>query len=805
MAGNNLFGGLNSGDPAKYKKVGDEATKRERAEQLDARVAEFLKRKQDIEWAKAALPFVEEETRLNSDIFDLSLNASRLKEIKEKANYIIEKKKQDDEAALKKRIDELDERIAALDKEPRSVAWAERALKVVEKEEKQNADIIKSIKNATKINVIKAEAVKIIEKDIADKAAAKKAAEEEAKRQAAAKKAEEERLAAIKKAEAERAAKEKEEKRIADSAADIDKLIFDLSKAPKGVYWCEDVKNAQNLVKNLELKIRSRCKNLAVLDELAVIAKKVSLAYTIDEKILAFSDDFERGNADYNAVLKFEKTITDSVRPYLKESQKLNKLLKIAKDGIKAEEDRQKELRRQAAEKKAAEEKLQKEIIDYNKKLDAFITSCQNRHAKYYEAESFFASVPARVLPYLDKDKVKSLKTEAERYIKNQEAVKQSAAEKEAKIDEVLPAFKADKNGKTTDVMRVYHSLTSAEKKLISENKISALEAAYKEACDINDKAIEKMKKEREEKEAREARKQRQAEIKRIKAYNRKKRLPVTLPILAAVLLLVIAIGVSVFVPNLRLPLVSAACVVAYGVMWFLFECKVGNGGKNVAVLAVLHAVNPFLIIASIIFSALGGEYAYLAVAFGAAAFSAYLFGAIFSEEETVCSSSLMLGVSVVVTAIAVGLGFFEAGWTRGMVIGFPCLVAFVPHFVLVCIHKFENYNVEGSDSVILVFLHIIIVLGFGVMGIVGSVNFPGYMVFLNAAALINAVLMLIAACFVINDIDDGITAPVAVIGAIFLVVAFAVGIYQSIVHVKAYTEATEILRAAKQLISILK
>ena len=801
MAGNNLFGGLNSGDSAKYKKVGEQAAKRERAEQLDARIDKFLSEKQDIEWAKAALSFVEEETRLNSDVFDMSLNASRLKEIEEKANYIIEKKKKDEAEALKKRIDELDERIAALDKEPRSVAWAERALKTIEKEEKQNADIVKSIKNAEKLGEMKAQAERIIKADIAEKEAAKKAAEEEAKRQAAAKKAEEERKAVEKKAEAERAAKEKEEKRIADSAADIDKLIFDLSKASKSVYWCEDVKNAQNLVKNIELKIRSKCKNLAILDELASIAKKVSAAHMIDEKILAFSDDFERGNADYNAVVKFEKTITDSVRPYLKEAETLNKLLKIAKDAIQAEDDRQKELRRQLAEKKAAEEKLQKEIIAYNKKLDAFIVSCQNRHAKYYEAENFFASVPERVLPYLDKDKVKELKTESERYIEKQEALKQSAAEKEAKIDEILPAFKADKKGNAAGVKALYQSITAAEKKLIPEEKTSALAAIANEACDILNKEEEREKKEREERLAREKREKQQAEIKRIKAYNRKKRLPVTLPILAAVLLLIIATGVSFFVPNLRLPLVSAACVVAYGVMWFLLEWKTGNGGKNTAVLAILHAVNPFLIIASIVFSAMGGEYSYLAVAFGAAAFLAYLFGTMFSEEETICIASLMLGVSVVVTAIAVGLGFFEAGWARGMVIGFPCLVAFVPLFVLVCIHKFENYNVEESDTVLLVFLHIIMVLGFGVMGIVGSVNFPGYMVILNAATLINAVLALISTAFLLDDTFDDLQTPVVVIGAIFLTVVFAIGIYQSIVHVKAYTEAAQIISILKQLI----
>ena len=187
MAGNNLFGGLNSGDSSKYKKAGEQAAKRERAEQLDARIDKFLAKKQDIEWAKEALSFVDEETKLNSDIFDLSLNASRLKEIKDTANYIIEKKKKDEAEASKKRVDGLDERIAELNKEPRSVAWAERALVTFEKEEEQNADIIKSIKNYAKIKTIKAEAEKIIEKDIAEKEAARKAEEAEKRRIAAEK------------------------------------------------------------------------------------------------------------------------------------------------------------------------------------------------------------------------------------------------------------------------------------------------------------------------------------------------------------------------------------------------------------------------------------------------------------------------------------------------------------------------------------------------------------------------------------------------------------------------------------------
>ena len=57
MAGNNLFGGLNSGDSSKYKKAGEQAAKRERAEQLDARIDKFFGEKARYRMGKRSVIF----------------------------------------------------------------------------------------------------------------------------------------------------------------------------------------------------------------------------------------------------------------------------------------------------------------------------------------------------------------------------------------------------------------------------------------------------------------------------------------------------------------------------------------------------------------------------------------------------------------------------------------------------------------------------------------------------------------------------------------------------------------------------
>ena len=927
MAGNNLFGGLNSGDSSKYKKAGEQAAKRERAEQLDARIDKFLAKKQDIEWAKEALSFVDEETKLNSDIFDLSLNASRLKEIKDTANYIIEKKKKDEAEALKKRVDGLDERIAELNKEPRSVAWAERALMTFEKEEEQNADIIKSIKNYAKIKTIKAEAEKIIEKDIAEKEAARKAEEAEKRRIAAEKKAEEERQAAAKKAEEERIAKEKEEKRISESAADIDKLIFDLSRAQKSAYWCEDVKNAQKIVNKLDIKIRAKCKNLAVLIELGNIAQRISEAYSIDEQILTLIDDCTRNEKKYYAVIELDKKITDSIRPYLKNAEKLKTLLKKAKDYAKKEEDKEaakkaaeEEKRRIAAEKKAEEEKFSQDIDKYRKLLDDFILEAKSNNDKYYEAEDFLSSIPERVLKYLDEKKLYELKSNARWYVSVDGEQRQAAAEKEKKIEEVLKAFKEAPRENYEGVICTYRDLTDNNRKHISPFALDGLQQAYNSAVKIRDQV------KYEEAEAKRKRELDELAMSN-KREKRAKKIRTALFIVLSLLIVGAAVGMAYFVPSIRgwvvaggaflftiftfivlsglfgrplgmvfpiivhilAVIVSAVCIVIfcaesalvplliligieafmlivfavvnasrrlwsvigililasiaavvalsaykvldvdfgkifgninvsgaslnigvcavavliYAIIWFRLEARYGRN-ESVAVLAAVNVINPFVLIACIVLSAMGGEYVPAGVACGIGAFLAYLSCCTVGKEgNNSLVATGMLGVSVVIASASVGLSFFEAGWTRGLVIGFPCLVSFMPFFVAFFV---KIYNRDITHWAPLCFVLTVLGVGLGVMAIVGSVNYPGYMVFLNCASLFYAVLAVVS-LFVLGayDADFAPAAGLAIFIVVFLLVAVPISIVQIVGHVKAYNGAAEILRAAKQFISILK
>ena len=927
MAGNNLFGGLNSGDSSKYKKAGEQAAKRERAEQLDARIDKFLAKKQDIEWAKEALSFVDEETKLNSDIFDLSLNASRLKEIKDTANYIIEKKKKDEAEALKKRVDGLDERIAELNKEPRSVAWAERALVTFEKEEEQNADIIKSIKNYAKIKTIKAEAEKIIEKDIAEKEAARKAEEAEKRRIAAEKKAEEERLAAARKAEEERIAREKEEKRISESAADIDKLIFDLSRAQKSAYWCEDVKNAQKIVNKLDIKIRAKCKNLAVLIELAGIAQRISEAYSIDEQILTLIDDCARNEKKYYAVIELDKKITDSIRPYLKNAEKLKTLLKKAKDYVKKEEDKEaakkaaeEEKRRIAAEKKAEEEKFSQDIDKYRKLLDDFILEAKSNKDKYYEAEAFLSSVPERVLKYLDEKKLYELKSNARWYVSVDGEQRQAAAEKEKKIEEVLKAFKEAPRENYEGVICTYRDLTDNNRKYISPFALDGLQQAYNSAVKIRDQV------KYEEAEAKRKRELDELAMSN-KREKRAKKIRTALFIVLSLLIVGAAVGMAYFVPSIRgwvvtggaflftiftfivlsglfgrplgmvfpiivhilAVIVSAVCIVIfcaesalvplliligieafmlivfavvnasrrlwsvigililasiaavvalsaykvldidfgkifgninvsgaslnigvcavavliYAIIWFRIEARYGRN-ESVAVLAAVNIINPFVLIACIVLSAMGGEYVPAGVACGIGAFLAYLSCCTVGKEgNNSLVATGMLGVSVVIASASVGLIFFEAGWTRGLVIGFPCLVSFMPFFVAFFV---KIYNRDITHWAPLCFVLTVLGVGLGVMAIVGSVNYPGYMVFLNCASLFYAVLAVVS-LFVLGayDADFAPAAGLAIFIVVFLLVAVPISIVQMVGRVNAYNGTAEILRAAKQFISILK
>ena len=96
--------------------------------------------------------------------------------------------------------------------------------------------------------------------------------------------------------------------------------------------------------------------------------------------------------------------------------------------------------------------------------------------------------------------------------------------------------------------------------------------------------------------------------------------------------------------------------------------------------------------------------------------------------------------------------------------------------------------------------------LPLSVFAIIGSVNFPGYMVFLNCASLFNSLLGIIGLFVVAEELDEeGVAYGIAVLSIVLFLVAAPISIVQMVGHVNAYNGTAEILRAAKQFISILK
>ena len=248
---------------------------------------------------------------------------------------------------------------------------------------------------------------------------------------------------------------------------------------------------------------------------------------------------------------------------------------------------------------------------------------------------------------------------------------------------------------------------------------------------------------------------------------------------------------------------VCAVAVLIYAIIWFRLEARYGRN-ESVAVLAAVNIINPFVLIACIVLSAMGGEYVPAGVACGIGAFLAYLSCCTVGKEgNNSLVATGMLGVSVVIASASVGLSFFEAGWTRGLVIGFPCLVSFMPFFVAFFV---KIYNRDITHWAPLCFVLTVLGVGLGVMAIVGSVNYPGYMVFLNCASLFYAVLAVVS-LFVLGayDADFAPAAGLAIFIVVFLLVAVPISIVQMVGRVNAYNGTAEILRAAKQFISILK
>lgn len=760
MADNNLFNGLFSGgNDEKYKKVNDEASRRERAEALDARIDAFLAKERNLNWANEALEFVEKETRLNSDVFDISLRAGRLSDIKNEAEYIIEKEKQ----------------------------------LLEEKRERERQE-------------------------------AEKRAREEAERK---------RLEAERIRQEEILAREKEEKWEKSEAEKADELILRLATADKTRYWVEDVKKAKNLVKNLPMRVRARCKNLAKLEETYEVCAVVAKAFELDDLIKELYDECMNDEKNYLQAYKLEKQIVAAARPYMKELGTLKKLVEGAKDYEQREKLRLKKLEEEKKarlaemEREAAllaaqkrQKRLEEERIAALKKQASEIDALVNKLYAEFKKKSEKALQVEEIEKKITADNKKYMQS-----LKAFEVMKESAIDQKKKAaaeEEKNRALAKEFDGKITALHKSCVEYEKKNKTYSEESeKVDELKKSYPSACKqyvkekdklaYLEKASKEVKKERKEREEREYMARVEAAIKK---QRKKEKLLAVAPYLFQLVYVLALVAACIFFEELRTYLVVGgvallALVSFVPFAWFISNKKItkpvlyienvlltiatavcafimlpqyatvalvfsgallivnltltnfavrkrkmgftylalvacvllGAGGvityinapgyMNVFVLAViaiayvllwsfillvfsaedgsssaanitLNCINPFVVIAAIVFTAIGGELAVVGAGLGVAGALVYLVETVFmtamryhldgmheDDDFNNFVPALLFGIAAIVAGISVGVMF--EGWTMGLVIGITCFVSFAPVSVFTCISIFNG------------------------------------------------------------------------------------------------------------------
>lgn len=284
-----------------------------------------------------------------------------------------------DEAALRERINKLDEEIIKCSKAIHNVSWANDYNNFYDHTKNVDADIIKKIMNSSLFEQLKREAEYVIAKDISDKK------EQEARKALEARVAKEKAIAEAKKQEElkkeqEAIAKAKEAQKLIDAANEADQRILELKNAVRSAYWIKDVEDTDKIVKNMPAKARTKCKNLAILDSLKEECKLVNEALEFDKKVIALANESFHSLAWANNVKALK--INHLAKKYSNEQdmhQKLNALAdkvfdeererKIKyEEAIKAEEEKNRIEREQRQKEEALKrEREQLQVIKINK------------------------------------------------------------------------------------------------------------------------------------------------------------------------------------------------------------------------------------------------------------------------------------------------------------------------------------------------------------------------------------------------------------------------------------------------------
>ena len=125
-----VFAGLSWGSLDRYKIFHDQIVRKERAAELDGRILDLIAKPQNVAWARSAVDFCARETGANRDVFDLSKEAYRLTEIRDKARAILDAEGVRLAGEKKQSAANADATILTLSKAPRNQYWCQEVLQL---------------------------------------------------------------------------------------------------------------------------------------------------------------------------------------------------------------------------------------------------------------------------------------------------------------------------------------------------------------------------------------------------------------------------------------------------------------------------------------------------------------------------------------------------------------------------------------------------------------------------------------------------------------------------------------------------
>lgn len=314
------LGGLNH-----YIKRHQDAVRIEKAEAADKRIAEFLSRKHDLEWAKEALPFCDREEENGKDLIDISKGLQDIARIRQEAKDLLnaeEKRIQEEQNKLKQQQEE--ERIKLENEQERlRLLQEEERIKIENEQNKQKIEFeneqerLRLLQEEEKIKLEnEQERLRLLQEE-------EKIKLENEQNKHNLEIAKEQENLNLQNQLNELRNKQQQDKLIES----INLQIEEMTKIEKDRNWIEQIKNLNLKVKGLDNKLVEKVTNRFILDSLNNELSDVETALQLDDIIIELENAQIKNKVWADKVLKTHKKLDYKLDKYMKNKSIINNII----------------------------------------------------------------------------------------------------------------------------------------------------------------------------------------------------------------------------------------------------------------------------------------------------------------------------------------------------------------------------------------------------------------------------------------------------------------------------------------------